>query len=110
MAPQDGDHYEVLEISPSAASEEVKRAYRALSRQYHPDKAGLHLDEAGKQEHERRMKAINVAYQILMSPKQRRAFDLSREVPDSTSQVGKQKQSQQTAHAAAAPARRAASW
>ena len=31
------DYYEVLEVSKSATAEEIKKAYRALSRKYHPD-------------------------------------------------------------------------
>lgn len=110
------DHYEVLGISPRASSDEVKRAYRSMSRLYHPDKAGLNLDEESKREHERRMIALNAAYQILMSPRQRRTYDLSRDEPTvqpqhkSTSAYSAAAYSATASAAATAAARRAASW
>jgi len=76
----DQDHYGVLCLPPHASSEEVKRAYRSLSKQYHPDKA-CHLDEAARRESERHMVALNVAYQVLASPRGRREYDLSRAAP-----------------------------
>lgn len=76
----DADHYGALGVAPKAPPEEVKRAYRALSRQYHPDKAAPHVAEAERRERERRMVALNVAYQVLSSPRQRREYDLSMEL------------------------------
>lgn len=70
------DHYAVLGINAGASALEVKQAYRSLSRVYHPDKVA-HLDLVEQQEHERRMKALNCAYSVLMSPRQRRTYDLS---------------------------------
>lgn len=102
------DHYEVLGVSSKASTEEVKRAYRSLSRQFHPDKAGLNVGEAAKEEHSSKMIALNIAYQVLMSPLERRNFDLSREVPaQASAQAGAY--SARSAYAAAAAARRASS-
>ena len=56
--------YEVLGVRPSASQEEISAAYRALVRQYHPDKVadlGPELRELAEQ----RMKEINAAYQSL---------------------------------------------
>lgn len=71
------DHYGVLGLSNRATAEEVKKAYRTLSKLYHPDKAGPHADEAAKREREQHMVMLNAAYQVLMSPRQRQGFDLS---------------------------------
>jgi len=74
------DHYNVLGVHARSSSDEVKKAYRALSKIYHPDKAG-DVGENEKRERERRMAALNVAYEIIGSPRQRREYDLSRELP-----------------------------
>lgn len=57
-------YYEVLGLSPGASQEEIKRAYRALSKEYHPDKVA-HLGDEFRQVAEEKMKEINVAYQKL---------------------------------------------
>jgi len=56
--------YETLGLQPGATAEEIKKAYRALSMQYHPDKVA-HLGEEFKRVAEEKMKEINVAYQRL---------------------------------------------
>ena len=54
--------YEVLGITPGASPEEIKKAYRALASQYHPDKyTGNPLVGLA----EERMKEVNAAYKIL---------------------------------------------
>eukprot|EP00933_Yihiella_yeosuensis_P013988 TRINITY_DN12715_c2_g1_i1.p1 TRINITY_DN12715_c2_g1~~TRINITY_DN12715_c2_g1_i1.p1 ORF type:complete len:270 (-),score=60.64 TRINITY_DN12715_c2_g1_i1:65-874(-) len=73
----DVDHYGMLGISSAASQDEVKKAYRALSKLYHPDKTA-HLDESKRREREAQMVRLNVAYQVLSSPRQRREHDLSR--------------------------------
>lgn len=80
-AGAEADHYGVLGIPRSATVDDVKRAYRALSKVYHPDKAG-HLDDTGRRERERQMVALNVAYQVLSSPRERLRYDLSQGSPD----------------------------
>ncbi|MDD3619734.1 MAG: DnaJ domain-containing protein [Desulfobulbaceae bacterium] len=55
------DHYGVLGLSPGASLEEVKKAYRRLSKQYHPDKTGQAIDEG------RRFMEISGAYHALMA-------------------------------------------
>lgn len=74
------DHYDVLGLQSRASSDEVKKAYRALSKVYHPDKAG-NVGENEKRDGERRMAALNVAYEIIGSPRQRMKYDLTKEVP-----------------------------
>lgn len=62
------DYYKLLGIEKNANSDEIKRAYRKLAMQYHPDKGG------GK-EAEEKFKQINEAYQILSDPQKRSQYD-----------------------------------
>jgi len=54
-------YYAVLGLEPGADFSEIKKAYRKLSMQYHPDKVG-HLGEEFKKVAEEKMKEINVAH------------------------------------------------
>jgi len=56
--------YETLGLAPGADWEQIKSAYRTLSKQYHPDKVN-HLGEEFKRVAEEKMKEINEAYQYL---------------------------------------------
>ena len=62
------DYYEVLGVSRDAAAEELKRAYRRLARQYHPDIN----KEADAEE---RFKEINEAYEVLSDQEKRARYD-----------------------------------
>jgi DnaJ homolog subfamily C member 3 len=67
------DYYKVLGISTTASETEIKKAYRKLTKQYHPDKApaqGISPEEAAK-----KMGAINEAYEVLKDPELRARFD-----------------------------------
>ena len=66
------DHYEVLGISETATTEEVKKAFRALAREVHPDVAGE--DPAVAE----RFKRIREAYEVLVDPKTRQRYDRRR--------------------------------
>ncbi|MDD5483117.1 MAG: molecular chaperone DnaJ [Kiritimatiellae bacterium] len=63
------DYYEVLSLPRSASPEEVKKSYRKLAMQYHPDK------NAGNKESEERFKEISEAYEILSDPEKRQRYD-----------------------------------
>ena len=56
------DPYKVLGVSPDASDEEIKRAYRALAKKYHPDL------NPGDQEAARRMQEVNAAYEQIKDP------------------------------------------
>lgn len=63
-AATDESYYRVLGLQPGASPDEVKKAYRTLSMQYHPDKVA-HLGEEFRADAEEKMKEINMAYQHL---------------------------------------------
>lgn len=58
------DPYEVLEINRNASMEEIKRAYRNLSKKYHPDR---YSDNPLRELAEEKMREINDAYNYLMN-------------------------------------------
>lgn len=63
------DYYEILGVDRGASPEEVKRSYRKLAVKYHPDK------NQGDTEAEERFKELGEAYDVLMDPDKRAAYD-----------------------------------
>ena len=59
--------YEVLGIRPSATDEEVKKAYRTLSRKYHPDS---NINNPNKAETDEKFRQISEAYQAIMDERE----------------------------------------
>jgi molecular chaperone DnaJ len=63
------DLYKVLGVSKGASQEEIRRSYRKLAREHHPD---ANRDDKGAEE---RFKEIQHAYEILSNPEKRRQYD-----------------------------------
>jgi molecular chaperone DnaJ len=62
------NHYDTLEINPTASQAEIKQAYRRLAKRFHPDSNR----EVGNHE---RITRINAAYEVLSDPNQRQSYD-----------------------------------
>jgi DnaJ-domain-containing protein 1 len=60
------NYYRILGLTRAASADEIKKAYRRLARQYHPD---------GQVGDEDKLKTINAAYAVLSDPTQRTQYD-----------------------------------
>ena len=69
MAEQKRDYYEVLGVAKTASDDELKKAYRKLAKQYHPDM------NPGDKSAEGRFKEINEAYEVLSDAGKRSRYD-----------------------------------
>lgn len=62
------NYYQILHLGPDAAAEDIKKAYRRLAKQHHPDATGGQGDTA-------QFTLITEAYNVLIDPDRRAAFD-----------------------------------
>ena len=91
------DHYEVLGVARDASSDDIKKAYRRLARQLHPDaNPGADASE--------RFKDVTHAYDVLSDPRQRQEYDMGGRRAASPS--GSATSSSRSSVAACAPAAR----
>lgn len=74
-----GDHYRVLGVSPAATAEDIRRAYRRLARDLHPD---LNRDLSAAE----RLKLVTAAYNVLKHPGRRARYDAAAKVAEATAQ------------------------
>ena len=63
------DYYKILGVERSASADEIRKAYRKLAMQYHPDR------NQGNKQAEEKFKEINEAYQALSDPQKRARYD-----------------------------------
>jgi molecular chaperone DnaJ len=63
------DYYQLLGVSRGADTEEIKKSYRQLALQYHPDR------NQGSKEAEERFKEVTQAYEVLRDPEKRALYD-----------------------------------
>ena len=63
------DFYEILGVSKSASADEIKKSYRKVAMQYHPDR------NPGDKEAEEKFKEVAEAYEVLSDPKKKEIFD-----------------------------------
>lgn len=69
MAVDFKDYYQILGVPRNASDEEIRKAFRKLARQYHPDVA------ENKSVAEEKFKEINEAYEVLSDPEKRKKYD-----------------------------------
>lgn len=80
------DYYKILGVIKTASTDEIKKAYRKLAREYHPDKTG------GDEKKNRVFLDVNEAYEVLGNEDKRKNYDEKK--PDNTSNNQTKKQSE----------------
>ena len=66
------DYFAILGVPPEASDEEIKKAYRKLALQYHPDR------NQGNSHAEAKIREINAAYEVLGDPESKKSYELLR--------------------------------
>src|SRR4051794_21715495 len=71
------DYYKVLGVAKNASASEIKKAYRKLAQEFHPDR------NRGDKDAEERFKEISAAYDVLGDEEKRKSYDQVREMSQS---------------------------
>lgn len=79
------DYYDVLGLSKDATQDQIKKAYRQKAKAYHPD---VNKDADAQD----RMKAVNIAYDILSDPNKKQQYDYTRQNPHMHQSFNQQQQ------------------
>lgn len=66
------DYYKIMDVSPTATQDEIKRSYRKLARKYHPD-------VSKEKDAEAKFKEVGEAYEVLKDPEKRASYDKLRQ-------------------------------
>ena len=66
---EDKDYYKILGVSRDASEDEIKKSYRKIAMQYHPDR------NPGNKEAEEKFKMASEAYEVLRDPEKREIYD-----------------------------------
>lgn len=84
------DLYKILEIRKEANKDEIKKAYRALAKKYHPDR------NSGDAEAERKFIEVNKAYEVLSDERLKKEYDERFNQKTSTNEKSKRSKSAST--------------
>ncbi|RMZ81417.1 hypothetical protein DV738_g2336, partial [Chaetothyriales sp. CBS 135597] len=82
------DYYKVLDLPRTATEREIKSAYRRMTKLHHPDKARTNGGDTSREEAEKKMAAINEAYEVLSDPELKQRYDNGDDPNDPMSRQG----------------------
>ena len=80
------DYYKVLGVTRDADEREIKKAYRKLTKIYHPDKASA--NNMTPEDAQKKMSAVNEAYEVLSDPELKERFDRGDDPNDNEQKQG----------------------